>query len=774
MNPLRVVAAGEPETWRDALAASVRDEFRVDVYVPPSDDRVLFGVACSVDRCGRPGRTYARDGIRLCHGHWRRWRDDDSPELAAWATTATPLKREAFTAKCLVETCERSAMALGLCRAHYNRARKPPHRGIADLLANPGPVPPWGQQACAMLGCEFVTHPRSRFCDRHEQSVRSRLRRLSRADAEQAMLEGAARGLPRYDLRAPSPVTRDELRFLLQAIHDELLPYRWDPGRWRQLRKLYNVTAAESLLDIDLDPEDHELLVDCSARRLRRALEAVRRQATGESGRDADVWHRELYQAFAHDSQRDTPAQMDFTRVRAPWLRALVKEVVWQRLAAGGGITPVTAWRIARGVIYFETWAGARLTGPQDITRGVLLDYLAHVQGVPVSRGERNLRLQSLKTFVETVRALELAPIPPSAGYLRHEWADRKRTETVRYFEDRELAQLDDPANRARLNPYYQRGLEVLRRTGVRISSLVRLHIDALIESDGVFYLRYLYTKTHGGPVEKTIPISAQLAAVLREQQAWVRRNFGAGCEWLFPRIQRNPSGRHHAYEGTVREVLKKWVRECRMTDTLGRPLAFKPHRFRHTLGTQMINEDVSQRAVQDYLGHDSPQMTAHYAKLKDATLRREMEAFHTRVNIKGEIVEVLPDDVSEDAVMLKERISRSKQALPNGYCGQPIQLECPHPNACLTCDAFQTDERFRPVLVDQLERSRERKAWGEQHAYGRVVEINSKDELNLVAMLDRLDRIDAVKQAGGSLRDAMSSPASASDGDRETREDAA
>ena len=478
MTSLQIVESRD-DAWREVLAAAVRDEFRVDIYFPRPDDRILFGEPCSVGRCGRAGTTYASDGLRLCHGHWTRWRKDGRP-LAEWVPNAAPLKREAFARECRVDGCPRSSMAKSMCRTHYNRARDAPERTVEEFLADPGPQPPSGPDRCLIADCDFPTHPRSKFCDRHEQAVRSRLARLPRAEAEQGVIEGSGRGLPRYNLRANSSVTRDELRFLLQAIGDEMLSYRWHPSRWRELRKLYAVTGADSLLDMDLDAQDHELLVDCSARRLRRALEAARRQATGESGRDSDVWHRELYECFAHDSQGDKPTSMDFTRIRAPWLRALVKDVTWHRMAAQNGVTPVTAWRLAHAIIRFEQWAGDRLRGPGDITRRLLLDYLAYVHGQQISGGERNIRLQAIKTFVETVRALDLAPIPQNAGYLRNEWADRRREETARYFEDREIAQLDDPTNRAKLDPVYNRAVEVLRHTGFRISSLVRLKRDAL------------------------------------------------------------------------------------------------------------------------------------------------------------------------------------------------------------------------------------------------------------------------------------------------------
>ena len=135
--------------------------------------------------------------------------------------------------------------------------------------------------------------------------------------------------------------------------------------------------------------------------------------------------------------------------------------------------------------------------------------------------------------------------------------------------------------------------------------------------------------------------------------------------------------------------------------------------------------------------------MSAVYAKLLDSTLRAECDAYQQRVNIRGERIAVLPADVPDDAVLLKERIARAKQTLPNGCCGLPLQLDCPHPNACLSCDAFLTDVSFRPVLEQQLERTRDLMGGARAAGHERVIEINIRDETSLVAILDGLDAIE-------------------------------
>jgi len=102
------------------------------------------------------------------------------------------------------------------------------------------------------------------------------------------------------------------------------------------------------------------------------------------------------------------------------------------------------------------------------------------------------------------------------------------------------------------------------------------------------------------------------------------------------------------------------------------------------TYGTRLINQDVPQEVVRRILDHESPEMTAHYARLHDTTVRRHWERAR-KVNVQGEAVNLDSDGSLADAAWAKQRLSRATQALPNGYCGLPPQRACPHANAPLT-----------------------------------------------------------------------------------------
>jgi hypothetical protein len=122
-------------------------------------------------------------------------------------------------------------------------------------------------------------------------------------------------------------------------------------------------------------------------------------------------------------------------------------------------------------------------------------------------------------------------------------------------------------------------------------------------------------------------------------------------------------------------------------------------HQFRHTLGSRLINSGVPQHIVQRMLGHASPHMTAHYARVHDATIREEFDRYQRqRVNIAGQPIGYDPGAPTATAEWVKHNLSRIADSLPNGYCGRPPQQDCPHPNACLTCPDFQTTPQFLDI----------------------------------------------------------------------------
>ena len=530
-----------------------------------------------------------------------------------------------------------------------------------------------------------------------------------------------------------------ELGYGLQCWHDGQHVVGLNIGRWGGLLLHLERAGVGSVLELDPERIRAQFANRGEVSFIRRVVGRFRRAALGLDDRHADVWEREVYEHFG-TAHRKIPVQMDFSAIERRWLREVVKEVAWVRMARQG-VGPTSAHRMLVHTAHFERWAGERLDrGPEAIDRRLLEDYLAHVRSLPYSDYEREHRLVSLDTMLSLARALEIESFSPSACYLRGELAQRTTKRLPRFYDEHVAAQFDDPANRARLtDPVARIAFLVMRHGGLRISSACSLKIDCLaVDSGGQPWLMYL---DHKGDDEDLVPISTEIADEIRDQQRRVRERFESTA-WLLPGERANRDGAKHIYDGEVRRRLGSWVLECDIREQSGRPIEFKPHRFRHTIATELINRGMSKTGIQRFLSHQSGAMTDVYAHMLDQTLKQEWLATKERVNAAGERVALTTPLIDDDAAWLKHQFARAKQTLPDGECGLPIQQNCPHPNACHSCPHFLTDERYRPVLEEQLARAEQRVGDAERAGHERLVEINRPDVIDLRRIIGGLDRL--------------------------------
>ena len=133
---------------------------------------------------------------------------------------------------------------------------------------------------------------------------------------------------------------------------------------------------------------------------------------------------------------------------------------------------------------------------------------------------------------------------------------------------------------------------------------------------------------------ENAIPVSAEIAVLVQQQQAEVRAS-RVVSEFLFPNskggVLKQASFAHRinrlAYDHDVRGADGKLFR-------------FQAHQFRHTVGTRMVNLGVPHHIIQRYLGHKGPEMTSRYAHIHDTTMRDKLSEY-----LKSSLVDVTGPD---------------------------------------------------------------------------------------------------------------------------------
>jgi integrase len=354
----------------------------------------------------------------------------------------------------------------------------------------------------------------------------------------------------------------------------------------------------------------------------------------------------------------------------------------------------------------FLTEGHPEVADETGITRTVLENYLSWLATGPYSTNTKLLSLSMLRVFLDACRRHDWLPaLPPSAVIYEEELPNRDDG-LPRFVPEFVMGQLESDTNLALLPSPARHLVVVMIETGLRIGDACTLEFNPVIDdSAGAPCLRFHNLKVRA---DQLIPLSTKATDAIRAQQDHDRRCWPHGTPWLFPGLAANADGSKPYNVATLTTQLRRWQGVIDLRDEAGVAVRVTSHRFRHTLGTRLINSDVPQHVVQKLLGHASPEMTAHYAHIHDTTVRDAFTRYQQqRVNTAGQLLPFDPDGPTATAEWVKHNLSRIRDSLPNGYCGRPAQQECPHPNACLTCPDFQTTPEFLNVHRQQADANR-------------------------------------------------------------------
>jgi len=397
-----------------------------------------------------------------------------------------------------------------------------------------------------------------------------------------------------------------------------------------------------------------------------------------------------------------------FDTITQDWLRDPVKRWSRFRLATGCAFTTISAGALALSRFsIFLAECHPEVGDETGITRAVLEDYLSWLLAQRYSASTRAQSLSMLRVFSDACHRHGWLPGLTAGAVIYVEELPFHHDQIARFIPEFVMAQLESDAALAQLPFTTTRHLViVLIETGLRGGEACSLAFNPMLDdSVGWPCLRFDATKVRA---EQLIPLSAKAAAAIRAQQTYVSEQWPDGSPWLFPGIANNHDGSKPYSHSSFTRQLHQWQQIIDLRDQAGQPVRVTGHQFRHTLGTRLINSNVPQHVVQKLLGHASPNMTAHYARVHDSTIRAAFDTYQQqRVNTAGEILGFDPDAPTAGAEWVKHNLSRIQDSLPNGYCGRPPQQDCPHPNACLTCPDFQTTPEFLDIHRRQATENR-------------------------------------------------------------------
>jgi hypothetical protein len=133
--------------------------------------------------------------------------------------------------------------------------------------------------------------------------------------------------------------------------------------------------------------------------------------------------------------------------------------------------------------------------------------------------------------------------------------------------------------------------------------------------------------------------------------------------------------------------------------DTQGRP-TITPHRFRHTVGTQLAERGAKLHTIMQILGHQSVSMALVYARISDPEVLRDYQAvLGPGATLAGPAAEALRSGTVPPSAVEWLKNNFFKTELELGHC---LRLPVEGPCECdlyLTCAKFVTTPAYAPRL---------------------------------------------------------------------------
>lgn len=288
-----------------------------------------------------------------------------------------------------------------------------------------------------------------------------------------------------------------------------------------------------------------------------------------------------------------------------------------QHLTLDRGLSKNTVQAYSRDVLGYLHWLERRGVGEfETVDRVTVQDFVADLTGLKVTTVSRKIScLRNFHGFLYEEKITEQNPCsrlraPKKGLYLPHAL-------TVSEVEKLLESCSQDSAGKLRDRAF----LELMYATGARVSELLQLNLDDLLEvenNDRVKFLR-LFGK---GAKERIVPYGKHAADALDAYLVRARPQLASttGSAAIFVNARGGRLTRQGAWT-----IVKSAAARAHLNTKIS------PHSLRHSFATHMLTGGADVRTVQELLGHASVTTTQIYTRITQDTLREHYIQAHPR-----------------------------------------------------------------------------------------------------------------------------------------------
>jgi len=227
-----------------------------------------------------------------------------------------------------------------------------------------------------------------------------------------------------------------------------------------------------------------------------------------------------------------------------------------------------------------------------------------------LKKSTQNYYLIALRSLLEFFVEKDINSLPPSKVKLAKDRGDKE----VKFLKLEQLfALLSAPGSDSPIALRDSALLETLFSTGLRVAELVALNREQVKIKDDQDYLE-LAVVGKGGKIRAVYFSSRALKALRKYLSA--RQDFDDALFINYHRASVKSNTSRRLSVKSVEDIVKKYVK------ITGLPVMATPHTLRHSFATDLLNQGVDLRTVQEFLGHSNIATTQIYTHVTNKQLR--------------------------------------------------------------------------------------------------------------------------------------------------------
>ncbi|WP_018969037.1 site-specific tyrosine recombinase/integron integrase [Rubritalea marina] len=245
--------------------------------------------------------------------------------------------------------------------------------------------------------------------------------------------------------------------------------------------------------------------------------------------------------------------------------------------------------------------------------------YLYHCMQQEIARSTIRLRFSALRSFYKYLvhrHGLEKSPI----AELQLPKQERKLPTILNQSQIVELLEAPMQAELPKQAPDWMplrdaAILELFYSTGLRISELAALRVEAVLYDEGI-------SRVMGkGGKERVVPIGSYAMQALQRYRQAARVHEGP----LFINKSRRALSTR-----SISSMLHKYLKQTSI------PIHVTPHKLRHSFATHLLDNGADLRAVQELLGHASLSTTQIYTHVSTTRMKETYQHAHPLAHNKA------------------------------------------------------------------------------------------------------------------------------------------